>query len=177
MLSLECSNFLSHATRNARFPVIIIGDSHCVVTPHALRASKEGRNIPVITVNGFATSRYPLEEAHAFLCATRTTESPFDNHSLFMCSSQVASRLITAPISLIHLANGTAYAEVKDAFLMWAAKVHPQGWFIIQDSGTASPWEGPKKVVEEILYNPDSVPLKWGNIQVGSDFTALQRLR
>lgn len=173
MLSLECSNFIAHAARGARFPVIIIGDSHCVVTPHVLRASKEGRNTQVITVNSFPKSRYPLEEAHAFLCAVRD----FDNHSLFMCPASQASRVITAPISLIHLANGTAYAEVKDAFLMWAAKIHPQGWFIIQDSGTASPWEGPKKVVEEILYNPDSVPLKWGNIQVGPDFTALQRLR
>lgn len=173
MLSLECSNFIAHATRNARFPVIIIGDSACAITPHAIRASKEGRNIQVITVNAFGAAKYPLEEAHTFLCAVRG----FDNHSLFMCDTAKASRAITAPISLIHLANGTTYGEVKDAFLMWAAKIHPQGWFIIQDSGTASPWEGPKKVVEEILYNPDSVPLKWGNIQVGPDFTALQRLR
>jgi len=174
MLSLECSNFLRHTSRNARFPIVVIGDSNCEATPHIAIATEEGRGVTIITVNNFASAQYPLELIHAFLCKTRFYTG---NHTLFISDSKKASRSITAPLSLIHLANGTSYAEVKDAFLMWAAKIHPQGWFIIQDSGTASPWEGPKKVVEEILYNPDSVPLKWGNIQVGPDYTALQRLR
>jgi len=174
MISPECINFTRHAAREARFPVIVIGDTQCEITPHIAIATEEGRSAHVITVNAFKQAPHPLEAAHNFLCKVRNMTG---THSLFMCPASQAARVMTSPVSLVHLSNGTGYAEVKDVFILWAAKIHPQGWFIIQGAGTTSPWEGPKKVVEEILYNPDSVPLKWGNIQVGPDFTALKRLR
>lgn len=169
-MDTEFVNFLKHIARNARFPIVHIGDT-LEISSSLTQGAAEGRSIPIISV--WEHSPRKAHDLHFFIQRYGRAEV----HSTLTCSTNIAPKLITSPLSAVVIANDPTKEAISRDFLGWAPKIHPQGYVVIANAGLKSPWEPPKKFIEELLYNPDAIPLKWGTITVGETFAALKRIR